>query len=122
MARHPLGQYLAYTFGAFCILSAPPFIGIPFPSRRASSYYASKNEWLSDLTGKRLNPVQAGYFGATVRVLLGLGLISQRFRRPSCAVNGAIVSVGTVYAVRDGRPLLPQVGMLAAIAVVAVLG
>jgi hypothetical protein len=122
MARHPIGQYLAYTFGAFCILTAPPFVGIPFPSRRASTYYASKNVWMCDLSGKRLTPTQAGYLGAGIRILLRLGIISQQFRRPSCAVNGAIASVGTVMAIRDGKRLLPQFGILAAIATVAILG
>jgi hypothetical protein len=122
MVRHPIGPYLAYAFGAFCILSAPPFIGIPFPSRQASTYYTQKKQHLSELSGKRLTPDQAGYVSAALRILLGFGLISQRYRRLSCMVNGAIVSVGTVVAIRDGRPLMPQVGMLAAIAAVAILG
>ena len=121
MAHTRLGTYAAYTFGIFCILSAAPFVGIPFPTARASAYYSGKNAWLSDLSGKRLTPTQAGYGGACLRILLGVGLISRSFRRTTCGVLGAAVSVGTVIAVRDGRPLAPQIGMLAAIATVAVL-
>lgn len=125
MARHRVGPILAYSFGTFCLLSALPFLGIPFPNSRAAQYYIrpnGKNEWIAKLTGDRISPKQAGYFGATTRILLGAGLISQTFRAPSCAVMGAIVGYGTIVAIRDSRPLLPQFGMLSAIAAVWLLG
>jgi hypothetical protein len=118
---HILGTYLAYAFGSFCILSAAPFIGIPFRSSRASAYYASKNNRLSDLTGKRISPGQAGYFGAASRIVLGFGLINARFRKPTCAVMGVVIGYGTYLAVRDSRPFMPQCGMLVAIGAVVVL-
>lgn len=121
-----LGVYLSYTFGSFCILSALPFVGVPFPSQRAATYYThpstGKNEWIASTFGNRITGRQAGYLGATVRILLGAGLISQTFRKPSCTVMGVIVGYGTVLALRDKRPMLPQIGMLSAIAVVWVLG
>lgn len=117
-----LGNYLAYTFGAFCILSAPPFIGIPFPTKKAATYYESKTAWMSDLSGGRLSPRQAAFLGASQRVIMGLALISTRWRRPTCALMGVVISYGTYAAIRDGRPLLPQVGMLGALAAVALLG
>ena len=121
MSRH----LVAYAFGIFCILSAPPFIGIPFPNSRASSYYATKNIWITNIAarwGINVTPKQAGYFGATVRIILGLAFISTRYRRPSCAAMGAVVGYGTVRAVKDAKPLMPQLGMLAAVATVAMLG
>ncbi|KZV98638.1 hypothetical protein EXIGLDRAFT_292804 [Exidia glandulosa HHB12029] len=111
-----MSSYVPFAFGVFCILTAPPFIGIPFPTRRAADYYASKNDWLSSLSGRRESPTQAGYLGAVMRVLLGLGLSSPQYRRVSCVFMLAVVGPGTVFAVRDGKPLLPQFGMLAAIA------
>ena len=125
MSRHLIGNYLAYSFGTFCILSALPFVGVPFPSRAAADYYAGPNgkiKWISDLSGHRITSKQAGYFGAGQRIVLGLCLISPKFRRPSAALMGIVVSYGTVVAVRDGRPLLPQIGMLSAIAAVLISG
>jgi hypothetical protein len=119
---HPLGNYAAYAFGGLCILSALPLCGIPFPNSEASAYYLSKSQWMSELTGHRLSRTQTGYLAAVMRIALGVGFISFKYRKPACAVMAAIVGPGTVFAIRDGKPLLPQFGMLGAVAAVWILG
>ena len=113
---------LAYLFGSLCILSAPPFLGYSFPNARAALYYAKKNEWVSSLSGDRMSPVQAGYFGAGLRIFMGLGVISTRYRSPTLLLTGSVIGLGTFAAVRDGKPLLPQFGMVGAIGALLVLG
>ncbi|KAJ6476381.1 hypothetical protein C8R45DRAFT_1009815, partial [Mycena sanguinolenta] len=110
-------------FGVLCILSGAPFVGIPFPSRAAVEYYRDKSAWMAaSAFGNRITTTQAGYIGGGGRVLIGAGLIYPPTREATLLVNGAIVSWGTVRAIRGGRPLLPQFGMLAAVAWCLVLG
>ncbi|KAJ7069595.1 hypothetical protein C8F01DRAFT_1245793 [Mycena amicta] len=106
----PLSTISNSLFGALCILSAIPFLGIPFPSRAAAEYYATKNHWLAENYG--VTPKQAGYFGAVVRVGVGAGVIYPPTRMVALALNGAIVVRGTALAWRNERPMLPQYGML----------
>lgn len=115
----PLRVLPAYTFSFLSILSAAPFLGYPFPTRSSADYYSRKNEWISELSGARLTPTQAGYLGAAMRIALGLALLYPSTRRSACGVMGTIVAAGTVLAIRDGKPLTPQFGMLSAIGVVA---
>lgn len=117
-----LSNLSSYTFGGLCILSALPFVGIPFPNRRAADYYAGKSEWMSQIFRRRLTPGQAGYFGAALRIAVGAAVIVPETREPALLFNGAVVTYGTVRAFVDGRPMLPQWGMLAAIAVCLGLG
>ncbi|KAJ6457593.1 hypothetical protein C8R45DRAFT_1032646 [Mycena sanguinolenta] len=110
-------------FSVLCILSAAPFVGIPFPSRAAAEYYRDKSAWMAaTVFGNRITPTQAGYLSSVGRVLIGAGLIYPPTREATLLVNGAIVSCGTVMAIRGGRLLLPQFGMLAAVAWCLVLG
>jgi hypothetical protein len=104
-----------YAFGAMCIASAAPFLGLKFPNQSAVDYYRRKNEWNAGLSGNRLTASQAGYAGAALRIAVGLGVIWPPTREAVLFVNGAVVSVGTVLAIRDDRPLLPQIGMLSAV-------
>ena len=108
-------------FGTLCILSAAPFAGVPFPNRAAADYYRAKSRWMSAIFGQRLSPVQAGYMGAAVRIVVGAGTIYPPTREAVLLLNGAGVLWGTVRAVRDGRPLIPQFGMLGAVAFLVVL-
>ncbi|KAG7046769.1 integral membrane protein [Colletotrichum scovillei] len=117
-----LSNLASYTFGGLCILSALPFVGIPFPNRRAADYYAGKSEWMSQIFRRRLTPGQAGYFGAALRIAVGAAVIVPETREPALLFNGAVVTYGTVRAFVDGRPMLPQWGMLAAIAICLGLG
>ncbi|KAI0141578.1 hypothetical protein GGR57DRAFT_487197 [Xylariaceae sp. FL1272] len=104
-------------FGGLCIASALPFIGVPFPSRSAATYYAGKNQWMSQVTGGRLSPRGAGISGAFLRIAIGGCCIHKPTRVSALLVNGAVVSYGTIVALRDGRPMIPQFGMLSAIGV-----
>ncbi|KAI3554862.1 hypothetical protein CABS03_08299 [Colletotrichum abscissum] len=117
-----LSNLASYTFGGLCILSALPFVGIPFPNRRAADYYAGKSEWMSQIFRRRLTPRQAGYFGAALRIAVGAAVIVPEMREPALLFNGAVVTYGTIRAYVDGRPMLPQWGMLAVIAVCLGLG
>jgi hypothetical protein len=110
-----LSNIASRTFGALCILSSLPFIGIPFPSKSWSTYYAGKNKWNSDLSSGRLTPKQAGYVGALLRIVVGVGCIYPATRVKMLLVNGAIVFRGTMLAHRDGRPMVPQWTMLGAV-------
>lgn len=109
-------------FGVLCITSAFPFVGIPIPTRSWATYYAGKNEWLSQLSGRRLNPTQAGYAGALLRIVVGACFLSPTTREAALLFNGAVVCCGTVLAYRDGRPMRPQWTMLGAITLCLVLG
>ncbi|KAI1266417.1 hypothetical protein F5Y18DRAFT_381566 [Xylariaceae sp. FL1019] len=104
-------------FGGLCIASALPFIGVPFPSRSAATYYAGKNQWMSQVTGGKLSPRGAGVTGALLRFAIGGCCIHKPTRVGALLANGAVVSYGTVIALRDGRPMIPQFGMLSAIGV-----
>jgi hypothetical protein len=109
----------AYAFGAVCFLSAPPFMGLPVPRRASAEYYAQKNIWLASISPIPMTPKTAGYFGAVLRVGLGLGLVvGGQWRTGALVVMGSVVGVGTVLAARDGRPMGPQWLMLAATALV----
>ncbi|KAH8881685.1 hypothetical protein GQ53DRAFT_832185 [Thozetella sp. PMI_491] len=103
-------------FGLMCIGSAAPFVGIPFPKKATADYYRRKNEWLAKLSGHRLTNMQAGYAGALLRISVGLGVIWPQTREPLLLLNGAIVSVGTVLAIRDKKPMIPQWTMLGMVA------
>ncbi|KAI8623915.1 hypothetical protein F5Y19DRAFT_456537 [Xylariaceae sp. FL1651] len=109
------------TFGCLCIASALPFIGIPFPSRSWATYYADKNRWLSQVSGRRLTPRQAGFAGALLRITVGSACIYPATRLAALLANSAVVSYGTVLAYRDGRPKRPQWTMLGALGVCLVL-
>ncbi|KAK1638061.1 hypothetical protein BDP81DRAFT_201157 [Colletotrichum phormii] len=117
-----LSTLSSYTFGGLCVLSALPFIGIPFPNHRATDYYAGKCEWMSQIFDRRVSPRQAGYFGAALRIAVGAAVVAPETREPALLFNGAIVTYGTIRAYVDGRPMLPQWGMLAAMAVCLGLG
>ncbi|KAK1456170.1 hypothetical protein CCUS01_10158 [Colletotrichum cuscutae] len=86
-----LSNLASYTFGGLCILSALPFVGIPFPNRRAADYYAGKSEWMSQIFRRRLTPRQAGYFGAVLRIAVGAAVIVPEIREPALLFNGAVV-------------------------------
>ncbi|KXH54116.1 hypothetical protein CSAL01_09215 [Colletotrichum salicis] len=117
-----LSTLSSYTFGGLCVLSGLPFIGIPFPNRRVADYYAGKSEWMSQIFGRRLSPRQAGYFGAALRIAVGAAVVAPETRESALLFNGAVVTYGTIRAYADGRPMLPQWGMLAANAVCLGLG
>lgn len=129
---HNLSTATATLYGGLCIASAPPFAGISVPwikTRRSSdaaswvAYYADKNAWMARLSGNRLNPRQAGYAGAALRVAVGACCIwGPPVREAALLFNGAIVVRGTVLAARDGRPMRPQWTMLGAIALCLLLG
>ncbi|KAI1340844.1 hypothetical protein F5Y15DRAFT_34300 [Xylariaceae sp. FL0016] len=102
-------------FGSLCIVSALPFVGVPFPSKAWSDYYADKNRWLSTLSNRRLTPSQAGYASAALRLAVGSLCIYPPTRRASLLTNGAVVCRGTMLAWRDGRQMRPQWTMLTAI-------
>ncbi|KAI1275119.1 hypothetical protein F5Y07DRAFT_187951 [Xylaria sp. FL0933] len=104
------------TFGALCIVSALPLIGIPFPTRAWASYYADKSRWMAQLSKGHLTPNQAGYAAAVLRTAVGVGCIYPPTRIAALLVNGAVVCRGTMVAYRDGRPMSPQWSMLGAIA------
>ncbi|CAJ2507099.1 Uu.00g082850.m01.CDS01 [Anthostomella pinea] len=110
-----LSDFTCITFGALCIASALPFVGIPVPTRSWAIYYADKNRWLSKLSGERLTPKQAGYASALLRLAVGSCCIYPPTRIPALLVNGAVVCRGTVVAYRDGRPMRPQWTMLGAV-------
>jgi hypothetical protein len=116
-----LSDLPSLTFGALCIVSALPFVGIPFPTRSWATYYAEKNRWMSQLSGGRLTPGQAGVAGALLRLTVGSACIYPATRLAALLANGAIVSRGTVLALRDGRPMGPQWRMLGAVGVCLVL-
>ncbi|KAI1386459.1 uncharacterized protein F4822DRAFT_431330 [Hypoxylon trugodes] len=111
----PYSDITSVAFGVLCIASALPFVGVPFPSRAWSTYYADKNRWMSQLSGGRLTPKQAGYAGASLRVAVGSCCIYQPTRVAALLVNGAVVVRGTMVAYRDKRPMRPQWTMLSAI-------
>ncbi|KAL7627943.1 hypothetical protein AAE478_002138 [Parahypoxylon ruwenzoriense] len=116
-----LSDLTSITFGALCITSALPFIGIPFPNQAWASYYADKNRWMSRLSSGYLTPKQAGYAGALLRVAVGSCCIYQPTRFAALLVNGAVVCRGTMVAYRDGRPMTPQWTMLGAIGLCLIL-
>ncbi|OTB18246.1 hypothetical protein K445DRAFT_245090 [Daldinia sp. EC12] len=103
------------TFGALCITSALPFVGVPFPTRSSAVYYAAKSKWMAERSGPRLTPRQAAYGGAVLRVAVGLCSIYRPTRVVALMVNGLVVCFGTVAAYRSGAPMMPQWGMLCAI-------
>jgi hypothetical protein len=105
----------SYAYATFCFLNALPFIGIPFPRRATVEYYKRKNEWNVKLSGGRLTPEQAGIAGCAFRVLNGLLVIYPPTRLLAHATIGTAIGFGTFLAFRDGRPMIPQFGMLAAI-------
>jgi hypothetical protein len=117
-----LSNLTAGSFGILCIASALPFVGVPFPTRAWSDYYADKNRWLSQLSGQRLSPAQAGYAGAALRLVSGACCIYPPTREAMLLIYAAIVCRGTMLASRDGRPMAPQWGMLSATVVCLVLG
>lgn len=117
-----LSTVASTTFGALCITSALPFVGIPVPSRAWVTYYADKNIWLSKLSGELLTPTQAGYASAVLRLAVGAGCIYPPTREAALLLNGAVVCRGTMLAYRDGRPMRPQWTMLGAITLCLVLG
>ncbi|KAH6658761.1 hypothetical protein BKA67DRAFT_558981 [Truncatella angustata] len=117
-----LPNVVSTAFGLLCITSAIPFIGIPVPTKSWVIYYAEKNKWLSELSGRRLSPKQAGYAGALLRVTVGICCMHPVTREAALVLNGVVVSRGTVLAHRDGRPMSPQWIMLSAIALCLVLG
>ncbi|KAK1854751.1 hypothetical protein CCHR01_02562 [Colletotrichum chrysophilum] len=121
-SRSTIANLSNWSFGAMCILSALPFVGIPFPNQRAADYYAGKNRWISELSGGRLDSTQAGYAGAVLRIAVGTAVLVPATREAALLINGAIVTRGTMLAVRDGKPLLPQWGMLGIVAWCLVLG
>ncbi|KAI1400941.1 hypothetical protein F4819DRAFT_353169 [Hypoxylon fuscum] len=110
---YPWSDLVSTTFGAVCIASALPFVGIP-SSSRAVAYYADKNRWMSQLSGGHLTPRQAGFAGALLRVAVGSCCIYPPTRVAALAANGMVVCYGTVAAFRDGRPMRPQWSMLGA--------
>lgn len=112
---YTLSDAVSTTFGALCITSALPFVGIPFPTRAWATYYADKNRWMSQLSNGYLTPKQAGYAGALLRVMVGSCCIYQPTRIAALLVNGVIVCRGTVVAYRDARPMRPQWNMLGAV-------
>jgi hypothetical protein len=117
-----LSNAVSTTFGLLCITSALPFVGIPVPSRSWVTYYADKNKWLSQLSGGRLSPQQAGYAGAVLRLTVGFCCIHPATREAALVLNGLVVCRGTMLAYRDGRPMRPQWTMLGAVALCLVLG
>ncbi|KAI1404947.1 hypothetical protein F4819DRAFT_446038 [Hypoxylon fuscum] len=76
---------------------------------------------MSQLSGGRLTPKQAGFAGALLRVAVGSCCIYPPTRVAALLVNGAVVSHGTMIAYRDGRPMAPQWTMLGAIGLCLVL-
>ncbi|KAF5517191.1 Efflux pump FUS6 [Colletotrichum aenigma] len=68
MSIRAIANLSNWSFGAMCILSALPFVVIPFPNQRAADYYAGMNRWISELSGGRLDSTQAGYAGAVLRI------------------------------------------------------
>lgn len=129
---HKLSTAAATTYGGLCIASALPFAGVSVPwitPRRSSDdswadYYAEKNAWMARLSGDRLNPRQAGYAGAALRVAVGLCCVwgQPAVREAALLANAAVVAWGTVLAARDGRPMRPQWTVLGATALCLLLG
>ena len=122
MAMQTIANLLAYGFGALCLSTALPFVGIPFPRAETAAYYKRKNEWNAKLSGHRITPATAGVLGAALRVGVGLGVIFPETREVALFIKGAVVSVGTMLAYRDGRPMRPQWTMLGLIAACFVSG
>ncbi|KAJ9150202.1 hypothetical protein NKR23_g3809 [Pleurostoma richardsiae] len=114
LASPPCGR--KYVYGAMFILSALPFVSAPFPSRETAEYYKRKNDWNVRLSGGHLTRTQTGFLGAALRVMVGLGVLFSATRQGALLGNGAVVSLGTVLAYRDGRPMVPQLTMLAMVA------
>jgi len=112
----------AFAFGSLCIASALPFVGVPFPSKQTAEYYRRKSAYMAGLTGNVISVTATGYLGAALRVLVGVAVMRPETRELALAVNGAVVTSGTVLAVKHGRPLLPQFGMLVPMMVVFALG
>ncbi|KAJ7042814.1 hypothetical protein C8F04DRAFT_1175919 [Mycena alexandri] len=110
------------TFGALCIASALPFVGVPFPTRGWATYYADKNLYLSQLSGGRLTPRAAGWASAALRIAVGSAAIYPPTREASLIANTAVVVRGTFLAHRDGRPMRPQWTMLGALGLCLLLG
>jgi hypothetical protein len=115
MRPRAISNIASYAYATFCILNALPFIGIPFPRQASVEYYKGKNAWNSQLSGGRVTPEQAGVLGAMFRVINGLAVIYPQTRLPAHALVGTVIAYGTILAFRDGRPMIPQFGMLAAI-------
>ncbi|KAF7299663.1 Dienelactone hydrolase endo-1,3,1,4-beta-D-glucanase [Mycena chlorophos] len=111
---HPVSTLSNTLFGTLCILSSLPFLGIPFPSRATAEYYADKSAHMAEVYN--ITPGQAATIGGVGRTLVGLGVIYPPTRWVALAVNGAVVLRGSTIAWRDGRPMLPQYGMLGAMA------
>ena len=109
------------TFGSLCIISALPFVGIPFPTRGWADYYADKNQWLSQRSGGRLSPKGAGWVSAALRTAVGCATIYSPTRMGALLFNGAVVVRGTFLARQDNRPMRPQWTMLTAIGLCIVL-
>ncbi len=103
-------------FGLVCIGSAAPVLGIPFPKQSTADYYKRKNEWIAQLSGHRLTITQAGVFTACLRLAVGFGVIWPPTREALLLVNGGIVGFGTLLAIRDKRPMIPQWSMLGTVA------
>ncbi|KAF6804348.1 hypothetical protein CSOJ01_10266 [Colletotrichum sojae] len=122
MSIQAIADASIFSFGAACILSAFLFVGVPFPNKRASDYYAGKSSWMSELSGGWMSPAQAGVFGAALRVAVGTAVLLPGTREAALLANGAIVTYGTFVARRDGKPMLPQWGILGAVAWCFVLG
>lgn len=122
MSFQLFANLFAYGFGAMCISTALPFVGIPFPKKETAAYYQRKNEWNAKLSGYRISSGTAGILGATLRVGVGLGVVFPSTREVTLLIKGAIVSVGTVLAYRDGRPMKPQWTMLALVTACLGLG
>ncbi|KAI2624083.1 hypothetical protein GGS21DRAFT_493998 [Xylaria nigripes] len=96
-------------FGSFCIISALPLLGIPFPTCFWATYYADKSSWISQLSNSLLPPTQAGCAAAILRLIVGIGCIYSHTRLPVLVPSqwrGR--GPGTVVALRDRRPMMPQ--------------
>ena len=122
MSAKTISSVASVAFGAFCIGSALPFIGIPIPNKAAVHYYADKSAYMAGLTGHRITTAQAQYLSAVLRTAVGAGCIYPGTRQAALLVNLGIVIRGTFIANRDGRPMWPQWGMLGAMSLCLILG
>ncbi|KAI1414430.1 hypothetical protein F5Y13DRAFT_16116 [Hypoxylon sp. FL1857] len=110
----PWSDIASITFGALCVASALPFVGIPFPNQSWADYYADKNKWLAMRSGGRLTAKQAGHAGALLRLAVGSCCIYPPTRLAALTANGIVVCYGTVAAYQNSRPMRPQWSMLGA--------
>jgi hypothetical protein len=115
MSLPQISSLASYAYATFCLLNALPFIGIPFPRRATVEYYKGKNAWIAKLSGGWLTVEQAGVLGAAFRTLNGLAVLYRPTRLLAHGSVGMGIAYGTYLANRDGRPMIPQFGMLAAI-------